>query len=485
MKKLNWHRFETPIRLHATLCGALALSALSAAAFAEPERLAQADVSVETLLHRLDTLEARIQSLEAQNLALAARLQQDNARVAQVTERVAKAAQVAPAPIFADVDDNFSFKARGTLQADVAQYGTRAGGYDFNNGTDVRRARFGFDGMAYHDFRWRAEAEYVKNTANLLDLYVQYGLTPSWTLTLGQHKTPFGLEANSFDGFNTFLERGMANNAFGAVGAERRVGISAAFQSNQLNASFGLFGAGEAVTRNALTPGEGYSVNARISWDPVLAPGAIVHLGWSGYQARGFAANSLTVGDRPNVRVDDARLISATIAGSAADLAQTGAKSAYFSGAEALWVRGALSLQGEYGVLGISRFGAAPTVNFDGGYVFASWFATGESRAMRNGVMDRVRPLRNFEPAHDAWGALEFAWRFDTLDLSDFGLSPLQRQARNWTAAANWYLNPNTKIIFNYIRFLGTNSPLTAAPIADNGTTAKGTALAARVQFDF
>ena len=113
----------------------------------------------------------------------------------------------------------------------------------------------------------------------------------------------------------------------------------------------------------------------------------------------------------------------------------------------------------------------------------------GEEQALAaaggNGVIDRVRPFNNFEPGLDKWGALEFALRYDTLDLTDVGLSPLKRKARNWTAAANWYLNPNTKLIFNYIRFQGSNSPLVVAPVSVNGTTAKGDAIAARVQFDF
>ena len=195
---------------------------------------------------------------------------------------------------------------------------------------------------------------------------------------------------------------------------------------------------------------------------------------------------SITVADRPNIRVDDGRLLSVAITGTAPlNAPQTGARSATFYGAEALWITGAFSLQGEYGALSVDRFGTSPTANFDGGYIFGSWFATGEARSVKNGTIDRVRPFNNFEPALDKWGALEFALRYDRLDLTDLGLSPLKRKARNWTAAANWYLNANTKLIFNYIRFQGTNSPLVVAPVSVNGTKAKGDAIAARVQFDF
>ena len=471
------------------IASALAILVAPIIQAAAPEISAKSDASVEnSVLARLNELEARIKTLEARNAELESQAEQTTSRVERVELRSAKAAQPGPAPTYADVYDNFIFKPRGTLQADVAFYNERAGGYDYNNGTDVRRARFGFDGTAFRYFRWRAEAEYVKNTANLLDLYVTYAFTPEWSSTLGQQKTPYGLEANSFDGFNTFLERGMANTAFGAVGAERRVGLSMAYknQADQVNAAFGLFGAGEAVARNANTPDEGYGINGRLTWDPILDPGDTLHLGISGYYATDFASNSVTLAERPNIRVDDGRLLSVAITGTAPlNAPETGARSASFYGAEALWIRGAFSLQSEYGALSVDRFGANPSADFDGGYIFGSWFATGETRSVRNGAIERVRPFNNFEPALDKWGALEFALRYDRLDLTDVGLSPLKRKARNWTAAANWYLNPNTKLIFNYIRFRGSNSPLVVAPVSANGTTAKGDAVAARLQFDF
>ena len=484
LMKTNTHAIASAL----ALLVAPLTQASAAQASAAQENTATSTSVESAVLARLNELEARVKTLEARNAELESQAEQTTSRVERVELRSAKAAQPGPVPTYADVNDNFTFKPRGTLQADVAFYNERAGGYDYNNGTDIRRARLGFDGTAYRDFKWRAEAEYVKNTANLLDLYVTYAFTPDWSTTVGQQKTPYGLGANSFDGFNTFLERGMASTAFGAVGAERRVGLSVAYknQTDQLNGALGLFGVGEAVGRNATTPDEGYGFNGRLTWDPILNPGDTLHLGVSAYYATDFASNSVTLADRPNIRVDDGRLLSVAITGTAPPNApETGARSVSFYGAEALWIRGAFSVQSEYGALSVARFGASPSTDFDGGYIFGSWFATGETRVVRNGTIDRVRPFNNFEPAQDNWGAFEFALRYDTLDLTDLGLSPLNRKARNWTAAANWYLNPNTKLIFNYIRFHGSNSPLVVAPVAINGTIAKGDAIAARVQFDF
>jgi phosphate-selective porin OprO/OprP len=439
------------------------------------------------VLDRFNALEARVRQLEARNAQLESQAADTQTRVENVEVRAAKGVQATgAAPTFADVSDTFTFKPRGTIQADYAAYNERAGGYDYSNGTDIRRARFGFDGTFLRSFRYRIEAEYVKNTVNLLDAYIQYIVNPRVLVTFGQHKAPYGLEANTSDALNSVIERGMFTNAFGAVGAERRVGVSATYAGDHLNAQAGVFGAGEGVQRNAATPDEGYGVNGRVTWDPLIDndAGRIVHLGASAFYATNFAGNTLTIGDRPNTRVDGGNIISVAIpAGTVA--APTGPRNARYFGAEAAAVFGPFSVQGEYGNLNLDRLGVLDDLGFDGLYVFGSWFLTGESRRFSGGNADRIRPLRNFDPKSGGLGALELLTRYDRLDLSDRDLSTLKRRAETWTAGLNWYLNPNLRAVFNYIRFKGTNSPLVVAPAAVNGTTAKGEAFATRLQVDF
>ena len=473
----------------------------------KPANQAQAAAPTgDPVLDRLNQLEARVKQLEARNAELEAHSSEVETRVQNVEVRAATAVQPGPAPTFADVNGNFTFKPRGTLQLDYAGYSSRRGNYDFNNGTDIRRARFGFEGTAFKNFKWRLDAEYVKNSVNLLDAYIQYPLTNKLTLTVGQHKAPYGLEANTTDALNTFLERGMASNAFGAVGAERRVGASLTYATDHINASVGLFGSGEAIIRNASSPDEGYGINGRFVWEPINDTDKLVHLGVSGYRATNFQAvttttqsvtisgtpptgrlvttnvvtpNVVRLSERPNSRVDGGVIVDT---GNIANV-----DNATFLGAEAALVKGPFSLQGEYGRLSLDRLGS-PNLDFDGFYVFGSWFITGESRTFKNGVVDRLKPFKDFEPGSGGIGAIELAVRYDQLDLTDKKLSPLARKAKSWTGGVNWYLNPNTRLIFNYIRFSGENSPLYVLPTPVAGTgsrTAKGDAYQTRLQFDF
>jgi phosphate-selective porin OprO/OprP len=145
-------------------------------------------------------------------------------------------------------------------------------------------------------------------------------------------------------------------------------------------------------------------------------------------------------------------------------------------------------VQGEYSHLTVDRFASAPSLHFDGYYVFGSVFLTGESRQFKQGVIDRIKPIRGFDPASGNWGAFEVALRYDRLNLTDHDLSPLDRDGHTLTAALNWYLNGNMKLMFNYIRFTGENSPLyvLATPVAGAGSrTAKGDAFATRLHLDF
>ena len=141
-------------------------------------------------------------------------------------------------------------------------------------------------------------------------------------------------------------------------------------------------------------------------------------------------------------------------------------------------MRGPFTLAGEYGRLWADRPGL-PNVAFDGFYIYGSWFITGETRPFKNGNFDRLKPFKTF--GQDGLGALELALRYDYLDLSNTPVvARAGNKAHSWTLGLNWYLNPYAKLMFNWVRFKGTNTPLD--PI---GNETKGDALATRLHLDF
>ncbi|RMF25515.1 MAG: porin, partial [Deltaproteobacteria bacterium] len=120
-------------------------------------------------------------------------------------------------------------------------------------------------------------------------------------------------------------------------------------------------------------------------------------------------------------------------------------------GAEAAVVLGSASLQGEYMHAAVdASSGSSP--DFAGYYVQASYFLTGERRPYKrsHGAFGRVKPRRNFLGKEGRGpGAVELAVRYSSLDLSDAAVAG--GELDDVTAGVNWYLNPNTRVMANYV----------------------------------
>ena len=88
---------------------------------------------------------------------------------------------------------------------------------------------------------------------------------------------------------------------------------------------------------------------------------------------------------------------------------------------------------------------------FDGFYIQASYFLTGEQRNYKTstGAFDRVRPKENYHYGAGR-GAWEVAARYSQIDLTDDSVSG--GELKDLTLGLNWYLNPNMRMMWNYIR---------------------------------
>lgn len=435
------------------------------------------------VLDRLNALESRIKQLESRNAELEQQAELNEGRLESVETRAAKAVQFSWGPTLAEPTGEFTFKPRGVIEADAAAFIERKGGYDYNNGTGFRRARLGFEGTAFKWFNYRIEVDLAGNAVNLTDAYLQYTKIPKTVLTLGQHKAPFGLESNNSDNYNVFLERGMFTNAFGNAGAERRIGISAAYAPKEtINLAAGLFGDNESISRSNnppatadKTPDESWGVNGRATWEPLFDTGKIVHLGLSGYWRTALKAgdieDAVRLSDRPNVRVDNGNIADSGVI--------PGVHSLRYGGVEAAGVFGPFTVAGEAGRLWLDRDSGLDDRHFTGFYGYAAYMLTGETRPFRGGNFDRVRPFK--ELGKNGLGAFEIALRYDRLNLRKTPvLARAGNEASSLTAGLTWYFNPFAKLMFNWVRFSGDNTPLD--PIGDK---TEGDAFATRLHLDF
>jgi phosphate-selective porin OprO/OprP len=101
---------------------------------------------------------------------------------------------------------------------------------------------------------------------------------------------------------------------------------------------------------------------------------------------------------------------------------------------------------------------AGPDLDFHGGYAYVSYFLTGEHRPYikDQGIHGRVIPFENFfrvrscdGPIVTGKGAWEIAARVSYIDLTDENI--VGGVEKNGTLGLNWYLNPYTRVKWEYI----------------------------------
>src|SRR5262245_26369539 len=301
-------------------------------------------------------------------------------------------------------------------------------------------------------------------------------LGPVGTLQVGQFKEPFYLDEATGDDFITLMERATSDAFFPG----RQVGVTAmnTLADKRMFWQLGTFRVvndfGSGFTSFA---GTDWDVAARFTGLPIWADegSRLLHLGL-GYVHR-FRGNQIAFQQRPESNLADNFVNTLSIPSSGVDS----------FGAELAWVNGPFSFQSEYTNALVDADQGQSNVYFWGAYGQVSYFLTGEHRVYEPDFarFGRVRPRANFNPAEGGWGAFEIAARYSYLDLNDRGIRGVQLS--DVTAAVNWYLYPNARIMFNYIHAdLSGRDATTPAPASlPISVTGTGDIVQTRFQVDF
>lgn len=429
-----------------------------------------------TLQQQLEAQQLRIEAQDAQIRALQARLDELAAALASQaapaeTASSGRVNMTNPGPRLESSDSRHALAIIGAVQATFGAADSAPDGPaspTLHGGTEIKRARIGLQGTAFSDLQYQVEIDVasLNNVAAAArDLYVQYnGLRPL-SFTIGNIKPQTGLEASFSDRSNaqTFIESSMLTAMITAPGT-RYVGLRVSAGGADWSTSWGLFG--DDVNNNgvAAPSEEGFGVHGRVTWAPINAADALLHVGASGYWrevATGRATGSgdplvsqLRVRAQPESTIDATRLVD-TGNLSFADAVRLIAL-------EAALTRGPFGLQGEWGRMDVAQLAGRPDLDFSGAYVNATWFLTGESRVYdgRTGLFSRFAPRAPFDPEAGAWGAWELAARWSTIDLDsaeNVGAGTTLFGARggeetNYTLGLNWYWNRYFRMMLNYVR---------------------------------
>ena len=323
-----------------------------------------------------------------------------------------------------------------------------------STGVEFRRARLYLAGLVYGNIDFKAEYDFAETSGGqpaFKDVYIGMSKIPVVQyVRVGHFKEPFSLEEITPDTYTTFQERSVMSafdNSPSLNVQDRNTGIG--FMPTFLNQRMTFATGGFRVTDNfgdnsgTTSP---YDVAARLTGLPLYEAGKnLVHLGLSySHKFRHDPNDTIGFSSRPEAHLFPVSLVNTGALNThGADLVDP----------EVALACGPFSLQGEYTWALVNQV-AQSSSTFDGGYVQASYFLTGENRAsfynLKIGAFDRVIPLNDFSSDGTHWGAWEVAARMSHLNLTSAAVKG--GALDDVTAGVNWYLNPVTKITTNYVR---------------------------------
>ncbi|MBT5374259.1 MAG: porin [Rhodospirillaceae bacterium] len=363
--------------------------------------------------------------------------------------------------------DGFSAKMIGRIMVDAAFFNedkSRMG-----DGTEFRRARLGLTGKLFKDWQYKAEWDFAGNNVSAKDIWLAYNGFKSFhktKLTIGHLKVPMMLENMTSSRHATFMERSTAQDAFVGDLGDRQIGVTAAAGGHQWSLSGGIFGAD--MNDNAGNEGdEDWLIGGRGTFAPINEKGRVIHLGVWGNYMDNEDNGDIALNPRPESHIAPSFVDTGTI---------TNTDNLTRWGAELAGVYGPASIQGEYVATHINRYTAPGqgNANFDGWYVEASYFLTGESRKYKgsSGKFDRVKPLKNLSDG--GLGAWQVAARYSDIDLNDASASIAGGREENITLGLNWLPNPYVKFMANYIWVNNDDNATDNAANLKTGETSAG-----------
>ncbi|MCH8318679.1 MAG: hypothetical protein IIA88_09325 [Bacteroidetes bacterium] len=345
---------------------------------------------------------------------------------------------------FESEDKQFKLKFGGRINYDYAfffQEDTFKKAFG-SNGVEFRRIRLSHSGQIYYNVKYKIQFDFAGGLANVKDVWISLSKIPViGNLVVGHFKEPFRLDVITSGKYITFMERATTL----AFIPDRNSGLMVydlALQS-RLSWTLGIFRRAD-MFGNDKQAGDEYNITARLTGNPIYntEKKQLLHLGLA-YSYRNPDANEYHIKSKPESHLANELLNTDTIRNvDAINLFQT----------EAALVMGPFSLQGELvsSVVKTNTDTLAVNYTFAGYYVFLSYFLTGESRQYSTSlsVFSRVSPKKNFG-SDGGLGAWEIGLRYSSLDLDD---KTIRGGKLNYiTIGINWYLNPSTRFMANYV----------------------------------
>jgi len=354
-------------------------------------------------------------------------------------------------------DKHYIFKFGGRVQIDSHSY-------DYPTDTlweaeqqhrhlfDVRRARLELAVTLSEYYQAKLTAEFANNV-ELKDAYINLRYFPAMEIRTGQFIYPFATESPTSSKFNEFAESSTIGSAVGS-GRDRGLMLHGGSKNYGYTYQFAVM---NGAPENTPDNNGGLDLAARF----VLNPTEIVEDEWNVWYGASYSR-----GKQQALDGDALTLKTESKSGHAFFKAELAEDTPYLRkriAADVTAVNGPTMLKAEYYS---AAYEFSKSVKLQGYYLIASYFLTGEQRAVKNGLFDRQLVNDVYDPAGTGTGAWELAARYSVFyaDQKFFeqdglysGWEPLD-PAKNvnagytWILGVNWYPDTLARFMFDWIR---------------------------------
>lgn len=341
-------------------------------------------------------------------------------------------------------------KFGGRIMYDMAVWGDEEMS---NAGTEFRRIRLFNSGKMYQNIKYKLQLDFANGSITLKDVFIELNKLPiQGNIRFGHFKEPFRLEALTSSKYITFMERGLPI----AMSVERNSGVMYYNTfGERLSLQTGFFLNADDFG-NDKTVNSAINTTSRLTYLAINSEDNLLHLGLAGSIRNSTTLSEYNVSTRAENHLGTKLLSYETYGNDVILLAY-----------ETSYVNGSFSIQGEYVQSEIENNDFLSAY-----YGQISYFITGETRTYKNSLsgFGRVTPNNNY--GENGWGAFEIGARVSQMDLSSTESGTLN----DITLGLNWYLNPNTRVMMNYVMGEMTNY---------QGEITKENSIMMRVQLDF
>ena len=322
----------------------------------------------------------------------------------------------------------------GFLGADEAV--KNATGTNAKNGAEFRRARLGAKGK-YKNVEYQVEYDFARGAPSLRASYLRWRNAQNQALWFGHIKEPFGLEFNSSSKYPTFIE----NSLLAAFYPGYNTGVYFTEDSGDRNLSYsiGAFYDSDAFGTSSGADEDDLSLTGRVTYlfKNENKGQKLFHVGLSHTSRDG---DSFTYRSRTENHLWTERFV---------DTGAILSNSTQQTGLEVVWHHDSLQIQAEHVIAKVDAI-AGPNPDFNGTYIQASYFLTGEHRAYNDKfrLFSRVKPKSDYTP-HGGRGAWQIAARYSTIDLNHTASGINGGKQTSTTFGVNWHLNSHSRVMLN------------------------------------